>query len=113
MIGKTKAVALIALCGAALALAAIVLSNLIKAPPTTASNTCSNNLRIIDSCKQQWAINNSRSTNDVLSWQDLGPYAPAGWSNRGPVCPSGGTYTIERIGELPKCSIGGASHSLQ
>ena len=56
----------------------------------------------------------AEATNDAPTWDDLRPYFPYTWSNSIPVCPDGGVYTIGRLGENPKCSIGKEySHSFQ
>ncbi len=67
-------------------------------------NACINNLRQIDAAKQQWALENNKTTDAVPTAQDLLPYFR---DVTFPVCPSGGTYTIGAVGELPACSISG------
>jgi hypothetical protein len=76
-------------------------------------SVCNYNLMQIRYAKQQWAGNYGKTTNDIPVWNDLRPFFPDEWSNRIPVCPSGGTYSIGSVGEDPKCSIGGKGHSLQ
>jgi hypothetical protein len=74
---------------------------------------CEMNLRTIELAKIEWADNQINvDTNHVPTWVELQPYLPAIWSNNIPTCPSGGTYTIGRVGEPPTCSIGGTGHSL-
>ena len=78
---------------------------------------CQQNLRQIWSCKELWASNEGKSTNDTPSWDDLRPYFPGWmtnghWTNGRPVCWAGGIYGIGRVGEFPRCSIGGYSHSV-
>jgi hypothetical protein len=74
-------------------------------PVTAAKDTCIETLRIIDSAKQQWALEYGRRVTDTPSWSDLQPYFGR-WTNGVlPKCPSGGTYTIGTIGERPTCSI--------
>ena len=68
------------------------------------ANACINNLRQIDAAKQQWALGNAKTTDDVPKAQDLLPYLKDGIF---PVCPDGGNYTINAVGELPICSIQG------
>ena len=68
------------------------------------ANTCINNLRQIDQAKQQWALEKSKEATDVPAAQDLAPYFQNGVL---PVCPDGGTYTINAVGMLPTCSIPG------
>ncbi|MGD0350926.1 MAG: hypothetical protein ABSB84_11540 [Verrucomicrobiota bacterium] len=71
---------------------------------TAQRNACINNLRQIDAAKQQWALENSKGDEAVPVAQDLLPYL------RGqvfPVCPGGGTYTINAVGVPPTCSVSG------
>jgi hypothetical protein len=95
---------------------AVVIALPIAAYLRPKSNTlpaCKLNLEQIEICKQHWeGDQTNKNTNAVPSWDDLHPYFPASWSNRIPVCPDGGTYTVGRVGELPKCSIGGYRHSI-
>ena len=82
-------------------------------PVSGTPNLCVLNLRAIDQFKSQWMDANHKTTNDIPSWDDLLPYAKSfGWTNAKPVCPQGGTYTIGRVGEPAKCSIGGPAHTL-
>ena len=67
-------------------------------------NTCLANLRQIETAKQQWALEKGKNINDVPSQQDLTPYFKDGTF---PVCPDGGTYAINSMGELPTCSVTG------
>src|SRR5690349_8040384 len=55
---------------------------------------CHLNLMQLEVTKDVWAANESKSTNDTPSWEDLRPYFPGTWSNSIPTCPAGGTYTI-------------------
>jgi hypothetical protein len=67
-------------------------------------NTCINNLRQIDAAKQQWALVNNKTDDAVPVAQDLVPYLKG---NVFPVCPGGGTYTINAVGVPPTCSVSG------
>jgi len=86
---------------------AVALPSFIRARNTPSAASCINFLRQLDGAKQQWALENHKATNDAPSWPEITPYLknPA-------VCPHGGTYTLGRVSELPKCSIGGDSHTL-
>jgi hypothetical protein len=84
-----------------------------KIPP------CHELLVLIDLAKHDWADNESKTTNDAPTWDDLRPYFPdwatnklIHWTNGRPVCPEGGVYTIGRVGELPRCTIGGYTHAV-
>jgi len=72
--------------------------------PAAQLNTCINNLRQIDAAKQQWALENDKTADAIPPAQDLLPYLP---NMVFPVCPSGGTYTINAVGVPPTCSIPG------
>jgi hypothetical protein len=65
-------------------------------------NQCINNLRIMDGAKQQWAVENHKSANDIPRIEDVAPFCKNGVF---PKCPQGGTYTIGRVDEDPTCSI--------
>jgi hypothetical protein len=67
-------------------------------------DACINNLRMIDAAKQQWALDKNKNVQAIPSVQDLQPYFKDGIF---PVCPSGGTYTINAVGDLPSCSVPG------
>ena len=67
-------------------------------------NACINNLRQIDAAKQQWALEKNKTVDAVPTEQDLLPYLKDGVF---PACPSGGTYAINAVGEVPTCSVPG------
>lgn len=67
-------------------------------------NACINNLRQIDAAKQQWALENNKTAHALPSVKDITPYFKDGII---PTCPSGGTYTLNAVDELPSCSIAG------
>jgi regulator of replication initiation timing len=68
------------------------------------ANICINNLRMIQAAKQQWALENSMTLTNVPTAQDLTPYFKDGIL---PVCPDGGTYSMNAVGEAPTCSTPG------
>jgi septal ring factor EnvC (AmiA/AmiB activator) len=72
-----------------------------------ARNACINNLRQIDAAKQQWALEKSKTADAVPTMQDIAPYIKLDANGNIPGCPSGGTYTLNAVGELPSCSIPG------
>jgi flagellar basal body-associated protein FliL len=67
-------------------------------------DACMNNLREIDTAKNQWALELGKTPADVPTQQDLLPYLSGGIF---PICPSGGTYTIGAVGIPPSCSVHG------
>jgi hypothetical protein len=95
--------------GACLALAfSILLPALLRPPAYGQRHYCINNLRQLEGAKQLWAEENHKTTNDTPAVEDIRPFiAPHAL-----VCPQGGTYTLGRIGELPRCSRGGPGHTL-
>jgi competence protein ComGC len=88
-------------------LSAIAIPNFVKARGTAQKNACISNLRQIDSAKQMWALENKKTDTDTPTRADLKPYLP---KKQFPVCPAGGTYTINPANKAPECSHEG--HSL-
>ncbi|MBN2685766.1 MAG: DUF3352 domain-containing protein [Pontiellaceae bacterium] len=86
-------------------LAAIGIPSYQKARTTSIEKVCENNRRIIQSAKQQLAIENSLKEDAQLSEADLSPYIRGGFD--AVQCPLGGTIEINPIGEEPSCSIHG------
>ena len=65
-------------------------------------DACIANLKLIVAAKLQWALENNKAEDAIPTSQDLLPYFKDGIY---PVCPSGGAYTINSVGQLPTCSI--------
>ena len=84
----------------------------IRARNTKASNLCVSNLRMIEAAKSQWALENHKTANDPVSMSDIQPYMGRGELGEIPVCPDGGTYIAGKVGEPPRCSLGGPQHTL-
>lgn len=74
--------------------------------PHLAADACINNLRQIQSAKTEWAQENGKTANDVPTWDEINRYIGKS-RDAGPAlkCPAGGTYTLNRVGENPTCSI--------
>jgi glucan phosphoethanolaminetransferase (alkaline phosphatase superfamily) len=92
-------------------LCALVSPNLKTVSSFSPTNACINNLRIIDAAKNQWALENNKTTNDTPTWENIQPYIGSATRNKIPRCPEGGIYIIGSIGQSPTCSIEG--HTLQ
>ncbi len=101
-------------------LAAIAIPNFVKARTTSQMNACINNLRLIDSSKQQWALEQRKTATDTPQGSDLQPYLGRGSNGELPSCPadsaeewttsySGGVNTI---GVPPVCEIVSSTHIL-
>ncbi len=76
------------------------------AAATAAANAsvCIANLRAIEVAKAQWALDKNKDATDVPTTQDLQPYLKDGAL---PVCPDGGTYSVNSAGAMPTCSVPG------
>jgi len=70
-------------------------------------NACIINLRQIDAAKQQWALEKNKTDEAIPTLQDIAPYLKPDANGNLPGCPSGGTYTLNAVGELPSCSVPG------
>ena len=97
-------------------LAAIAIPSFMRARQNTQTNTCINNLRLIDGAKDQWALENNRSTGDAVAIADISVYL----KNGVPFCPICGTtgagdgYTLNVVGTDPACNAyNAATHPAQ
>ena len=88
-------------------ISAIAIPNFVKARGTAQQNVCISNLRQIDAAKNQWALENKKTEADTPTREDLKPLLS---NKQFPVCPAGGTYTINPVSKRPECSHEG--HSL-
>src|SRR4051794_2470753 len=88
-----------------LLLIALAIPNFVKPRNTYSKNACANNLNQIERAKKEWARAKQKTVNDIPTWDDLRPYIiqilPM---DALPTCPSGGGYTVGRVGEPVKCS---------
>jgi hypothetical protein len=82
-------------------LAGVAVPAFVKARAAAQKAACANNLRMIQSAKQQWALEKSKSGTDTPTWDDLKPYL----DGKVPTCPGGGDYSINSVGEQPTCSV--------
>ena len=81
---------------------AIAIPNFVRARNTAQMNACNNRLRQIDGAKQQWALENKKADTETPSKDDLNRYL---FHGEFPICPGGGTYTINPVNRDPTCSI--------
>jgi hypothetical protein len=86
-------------------LAAIAIPNFVKARQTAQMNACINNLRLIDSAKQQWALETQKDESALPTTDNLQQYLGRDASAPWPICPAGGNYQIKTVGESPTCDI--------
>ena len=83
-------------------LLAIAVPNFIRARESSRAKSCVATLKQIDSAKEQWAMDNKKTSADTPTTANLyGTYTKST-----PSCPSNGTYTINAIGTAPTCSVG-------
>jgi outer membrane lipoprotein-sorting protein len=80
-----------------------------NATPATVNqrNACINNLRQIDAAKNEFALEKGKKIGDPVTEADIKPYIKLDANGNLPKCPSGGKYTIGKVGENPTCSIAG------
>jgi hypothetical protein len=76
---------------------------------TAQRNVCTTNLRQIDGARQEWALANQKTPSDTPSASDIAPYLK---NNVLPVCPSGGSYTLNPLSAQPVCSKAALGHTL-
>ena len=100
-------------------LAAIAIPNFMRARTTSQTNACINNLRLIDSSKQQWALEQRKNNTDTPAGTDLQPYLGRGSAGELPYCPMdpstsfASSYSPQNVGTPPTCLISSTNHVLQ
>lgn len=75
-------------------LAAIAVPNFVRARETAQKNAIINNLRVIESAKQQWALEMKKHSTDTPGNTDLTPYLKG---NSMPSAVAGETYNINPV----------------
>jgi prepilin-type N-terminal cleavage/methylation domain-containing protein len=83
-------------------LAAIAIPSFMKARTTSQKNACVNNLRQIEAAKEQWALENKKSTGDDIDTTAVDAYMKAA-----PTCPASGTYAYNKVGTDADCDATG------
>ena len=96
----------------------VAIIGLLAAIAIPQQNACINNLRLIDSSKQQWALEQRKQSTDSPQGTDLQPYLGHGGGGELPTCPVDTTYTFttsytpNNIGTPPVCNLVSSSHIL-
>lgn len=90
-------------------LAAIAIPNFVKARTTAQKNACIQNLKQIDSAKEQWALENKKTEGESTAGAEGAINA---FMKNAPNCPGGGTYTYNAVGTNPSCSLSASGHTL-
>jgi hypothetical protein len=109
---KTRGIKIIITVIVGCVFAGWAIPNFIRARATKASNPCIINLRLLEAGKEQWAIEHNKTNGADVTWKDVLPYIGRGPADQIPKCPDGGVYILGKVGEQPKCSIGGMGHVL-
>jgi len=86
-------------------LASIAVPSFMRARTTSQLNACINNLRQMESGKEQWALE-ARQAQGATADTD----ACTAYLKTTPICPAGGTYAWGVIGSNATCTI--TSHTL-
>jgi len=98
-------------------LSAIAIPNFARARTTTQVKACINNLRQIDSAKQQWALEYKQGPTAEPASSDIAPYMGRGAGGAVAdvdfTCPAAGTYiSIGNLGTPPECTQKADGHLL-
>jgi prepilin-type N-terminal cleavage/methylation domain-containing protein len=98
-------------------LAAIAIPNFVRARTTAQMNACINNLRLIDSSKQQWALEQHQTSASTPLAAQIQPYLGRGANGELPICPAdpSASFTtsyntgIGNIATPPVCNVSGVT----
>lgn len=88
-----------------LLLAIIAWPSFIKARDKSRTLACHNQMYQIDVAKEQFGQDAKLTDGAVLTADQISPYIRGGW--KALHCPSGGQYTIGKLGEDVRCSVHG------
>ena len=89
-------------------LVAIAVPNFISARENSRRKCCISNLRLMDSAKEQWAMETHAPAGAAVTMSDLTTGGYLRGPATGPKCQSGGEYTLRTIGENPTCTLDAA-----
>jgi prepilin-type N-terminal cleavage/methylation domain-containing protein len=98
-------------------LAAIAIPNVLHARTTAQTNTCIDNLRMLDTGKQQWALENGAIATSVPQAANIQPYLGRG-NGELPLCPLDSSqtfatsYSLNNCETSPTCLIDPTDHVL-
>jgi prepilin-type N-terminal cleavage/methylation domain-containing protein len=98
-------------------LAAVAIPNLIRARTTSQTNTCIDNIRMIDASKQQWALEHGAVATTIPQASDIQPYLGRGTGEL-PVCPVdpqrsfATSYDMQNCQTTPDCLVLPSAHLL-
>jgi prepilin-type N-terminal cleavage/methylation domain-containing protein len=96
-------------------LATIAIPNYVRARSRSQANACINNMRQIDGEIQQWALENGKASDAVVTVTDIKPYIKLNSALKMPGCPANGVasdgeldYKTDKVDSVPAviCTIG-------
>jgi prepilin-type N-terminal cleavage/methylation domain-containing protein len=91
-------------------LAAIAIPSFVKARNTSQQSACINNLRQVDSGKEQGAMAYGLGDGVAIAAATVNSYIKGG----APTCPASGTYAYNNVGTAPTCTgVTSTSHVFQ
>jgi type II secretory pathway pseudopilin PulG len=76
---------------------------LVQAREDGRTQECVRNLRAIQKAKADWGRDHPEQAGGEPTDRDL--FGPGRYLSRKPVCPSGGTYHVNALGEKASCSV--------
>ena len=82
-------------------MAAIAIPNFVRARESALQAVCRMNGAQIDAAKQMWAAEHKKGAAEVPAEKDLQPYLK---DRQVPLCPAGGTYTLNAVEVHATCS---------
>lgn len=83
-------------------LAAVAVPNFMRATRKAKEQVCSMNRDQIDNAKQLWCTENRKSERDTPSEDEIRVFLK---DSKFPLCPGGGTYTINPVDTRSTCSV--------
>jgi prepilin-type N-terminal cleavage/methylation domain-containing protein len=98
-------------------LAAIAIPNLVRSRTVSQTNTCIDNLRMLDASKQQWALEHGAVATTIPLPSDVQPYLGRGTGEL-PTCPVDSqrsfltSYALMNCQTSPDCVVLPSSHVL-
>ena len=92
-------------------LAAIAIPNFVKARTASQKSACIANLKQMDGAKATWALEQKQTSSATPVDSDL--FSSTAYIRDKPVCPGGGTYTLQPVDTKTSCSLAATQgHSL-
>lgn len=90
-------------------LAVIAVPTFMHARDVAQARTCANNLKQLEAAKQMWGMEKGKGSTDVPADSDL--VGDTLYLKSKPVCPGGGNYSYNMVGQSTTCTIDG--HTLE